>query len=82
VIPDSLPHSNCSDLVLIQRPLGFLLKYGAYFMKSLAKQHVAAGKVGVALIHFNTKSVAALEITADLEAALEQFATIAEDLKM
>jgi type I restriction enzyme S subunit len=62
VIPDSLPDANCSDLVLIQRPLGFLPQYGAYYMNSLAKRHVAAGKVGVALIHFNTKSVAALAV--------------------
>ncbi len=62
VIPDSLPDSNCSDLVLVQRPLGFVPQYGAYYMNSLAKRHVAAGKVGVALIHFNTKSVAALAV--------------------
>jgi len=60
VIPETLPDANCSDLVLIQRPLGFVPQYGAYYMNSLAKRHVAAGKVGVALIHFNTKSVAAL----------------------
>jgi type I restriction enzyme S subunit len=62
VIPDTLPDANCSDLVLIQRPLGFVPEYGAYYMNSLAKRHVAAGKVGVALIHFNTKSVAALTV--------------------
>lgn len=62
VIPDSLPVANCSDLVLIQRPLGFVSRYGAYYMNSLAKRHVVAGKVGVALIHFNTKSVAALNV--------------------
>lgn len=62
VIPDSLPDSNCSDLVLVQRPRGFIPQYGAYYMNSLAKRHIAAGKVGVALIHFNTKSVAALDV--------------------
>ena len=62
VIPDTLPEANCSDLVLIQRPLGFIPQYGAYYMNSLAKRHVAAGKVGVALTHFNTKSVAALAV--------------------
>ncbi len=62
VIPDSLPDANCSDLVLVQGPLGFVARYGAYYMNSLAKRHVAAGKVGVALIHFNTKSVAALAV--------------------
>ena len=62
VIPESLPDANCSDLVLIQRPLAFVPQYGAYYMNSLAKRHVEAGKVGVALIHFNTKSVAALAV--------------------
>jgi type I restriction enzyme S subunit len=62
VIPGTLPTANCSDLVLIQRPLGFLPEYGAYFMNSLAKRNVAAGKVGVALIHFNTRSVAELVV--------------------
>jgi hypothetical protein len=62
VIPDSLPEANCSDLVLVQRPLGFISQYGAYFMNSIAKRHISAGKVGVALTHFNTKSVAALPI--------------------
>lgn len=62
VIPDSLPEANCSDLVLVQRPLGFIPQYGAYFMNSLAKRVVEAGKVGVALTHFNTKSVAAMPI--------------------
>jgi len=76
VIPDSLPEANCSDLVLVQRPLGFLPKYGAYYMNSLAKRHVAAGKVGVALIHFNTKSVAALAVP--LPPLAEQTRIVAE----
>ena len=62
VIPDTMPEANCSDLVLIQRPSGFVPQYGAFFMNSLAKRHVEAGKVGVALTHFNTKSVAAMAI--------------------
>jgi len=76
VIPDSLPDSNCSDLVLVQRPLGFEPRYGAYYMNSLAKRHVAAGKVGVALIHFNTKSVAALAVP--LPPLAEQTRIVAE----
>ncbi len=76
VIPDSLPDANCSDLVLIQRPLGFVPQYGAYYMNSLAKRHVAAGKVGVALIHFNTKSVAALAVP--LPPLAEQTQIVAE----
>lgn len=62
VIPPTLKEANCSDLVLVQRPLGIVPQYGAYYMNSLAKRHVEAGKVGVALTHFNTKSVAALAV--------------------
>ncbi len=76
VIPDSLPEANCSDLVLVQRPVGFVPQYGAYYMNSLAKRHIAAGKVGVALIHFNTKSVAALAVP--LPPLAEQTRIVAE----
>jgi type I restriction enzyme, S subunit len=76
VIPDSLPDANCSDLVLVQRPLGFVPQYGAYYMNSLAKRHVEAGKVGVALTHFNTKSVAALAVP--LPPLVEQTRIVAE----
>ncbi|HUM70726.1 MAG TPA: restriction endonuclease subunit S, partial [Chloroflexota bacterium] len=62
VIPETLQHANCSDLVIIQKPPHFVSEYGAYYMNSLAKRLVRAGQVGVALIHFNTKSVAALPI--------------------
>jgi type I restriction enzyme, S subunit len=76
VIPESLPEANCSDLVLIQRPIGLVPQYGAYYMNSVAKRHVEAGKVGVALIHFNTKSVAALVIP--LPPLAEQHRIVAE----
>jgi type I restriction enzyme S subunit len=32
-------------------------------MNSIAKRHVRAGQVGIALTHFNTKSVAALPVS-------------------
>jgi type I restriction enzyme S subunit len=60
VIPQALGNANCADLVLIQQPLAFIPEFGAYYMNSLAKRRVDAGKVGVALTHFNTKSVAAM----------------------
>jgi type I restriction enzyme S subunit len=62
VIPHILKEANCADLVLIQNPLGFIPEFGAYYMNSLAKRYIEAGKVGIALTHFNTKSVAALPI--------------------
>lgn len=76
VIPNSLPEANCSDLVLIQRPRGFVPQYGAYYMNSLAKRHVADGTVGVALLHFNTKSVATLPVP--LPPFAEQIRIVAE----
>lgn len=62
VIPETLQHANCSDLVIIQKPPYFVSEFGAYYMNSLAKRFVRAGQVGVALVHFNTKSVAALPL--------------------
>jgi type I restriction enzyme S subunit len=62
VIPPELTEANCADLVIIQRPEGILSGYGSYYMNSLARRHIEAGKVGVALTHFNTKSVAALPV--------------------
>ncbi len=61
-VPETLPEANCADLVIIQQPLGVIPLYGSYYMNSLAKRHVKAGKVGIALTHFNTKSVAALSV--------------------
>ncbi len=61
VIPDSLGEANCSDLVLVQRPL-VEPHFIAFYMNSAAQQYVDAGKVGIALTHFNTASVASLAI--------------------
>lgn len=62
VIPDTVPVANCSDLVIIQRPLQIAPKYLAYVLNSVARRHVEAGKVGIALTHFNTASVADLPV--------------------
>ena len=62
VIPDHLQQANCSDLVIIKKPLGIVPEYGAFYMNSNAQRLISAGKVGVALIHFNTQSVAALPV--------------------
>ncbi len=62
VIPGSLGEANCSDLVIIKQPHGIDPKFAAYYLNSAAKRFIAAGKVGVAITHFNTKSVAALPV--------------------
>lgn len=61
-IPDILLEANCSDLVIVKQPFGFISEYGAYFLNSIAKSDIDAGKVGIALSHFNTQSVANLPI--------------------
>ena len=63
VIPDHLPEANCSDLVIIKAPRAVLPNFGAYYMNSVVETRVAAGKVGVALTHFNTQSVAELPLS-------------------
>lgn len=62
VVPDILPVANCSDLVIIKSPQAVLPDYGAYYMNSVVETRVAAGKVGVALTHFNTQSVARMPV--------------------
>lgn len=62
VIPDSLPEANCSDLVIIKSPQAVLPDFGTYYMNSVVETRVAAGKVGIALMHFNTLSVAMLPL--------------------
>jgi type I restriction enzyme S subunit len=62
VIPDSLKEANCADLVIVQRPVALDPNYAALYMNSPARSRVRAGRVGVALTHFNTQSVAELPV--------------------
>lgn len=62
VIPDTLEEANCSDLVIIKRPKEMIPEFGAYYLNSLAKSYVREKQVGVALTHFNTKSVADMPV--------------------
>ena len=62
VIPPSLPEANCSDLVVVKKPTAVLPFYLCFYLNSLAAAHIEAGTVGVALTHFNTKSVATMPL--------------------
>jgi type I restriction enzyme S subunit len=62
VIPSSISEANCSDLVVVKRPECVLPTYLCFYLNSLAASHVEAGSVGVALTHFNTKSVATMPL--------------------
>lgn len=57
VVPNSIKEANCSDLVIAKRGSLVLPKLLSYFFNSITKTYVQSKKVGVALTHFNTKSV-------------------------
>jgi type I restriction enzyme S subunit len=62
VIPPEIEEANCSDLVVIQRPECVVPDFMCYYLNSLAMTHVEEGAVGIALTHFNTKSVATMPL--------------------
>lgn len=62
VIPPSLSDANCSDLVVIKKPIGVLPDFLCFYLNSLAAKHISEGTVGIALTHFNTKSVALMPL--------------------
>jgi type I restriction enzyme, S subunit len=62
VIPSTVKEANCSDLVVVQKPECVLPEFLCFYLNSLAAAHIEAGSVGVALTHFNTKSVATMPL--------------------
>jgi type I restriction enzyme S subunit len=57
VIPEHLGEANCSDLVIAKKPRHVSPHLLAYYMNWQTQGRVKQKMVGVALIHFNTKSV-------------------------
>jgi type I restriction enzyme S subunit len=76
VVPEHLAEANCADLVIIKGPRGVLPDFGAYYINSVVETRVAAAKVGIALTHFNTQSVAALPVP--VPPLAEQYRILAE----
>jgi type I restriction enzyme S subunit len=62
VVPEELSEANCSDLVIAKNPMAVLPRFLSFYLNSLASAHIEAGTVGMALTHFNTKSVATMPI--------------------
>lgn len=62
VIPDTLTNSNCSDLLIVKNPLGINPYFGSFYLNSIRESRVRQQQVGIALTHFNTKSLAKLAI--------------------
>lgn len=42
--------------------MSVLPDFGAYYLNAVVESRIAAGRVGVALVHFNTQSVAQLPV--------------------
>lgn len=62
VIPNTIQEGNCSDLVIVKKPECILPELLCFYLNSLAAEHVERGSVGVALTHFNTRSVATMPL--------------------
>jgi len=62
VMPKIYEEANCSDLVIVKKPISVNPYYAAYYMNSTAQDRVRAKQVGIALTHFNTKSMAAMPL--------------------
>jgi type I restriction enzyme S subunit len=56
VIPESLPVANCSDLVIVRCGPDLDPRFLAYYVNSVAAQHVDAYLVGAVQQHFNVGS--------------------------
>jgi type I restriction enzyme, S subunit len=62
VIPLNIKNANCSDLVIIKQPHGIEPRFGSYYINSVVETQIKFQKVGIALEHFNTNSVAKLPL--------------------
>jgi type I restriction enzyme S subunit len=62
VIPEELPESNCSDLVIVRCGSEILNRFFCYYVNSAASNHIAAHLVGAVQQHFNVASAKSMEI--------------------
>jgi len=62
VIPDTLAEANCSDLVIVRPGPKLDPRFLAYYVNSVAQEHVDAHVVGAVQQHFNIGSAKEIEI--------------------
>lgn len=62
VIPETLPISNCSDLVIVHPGPNLDSKFLAFYINSIASKEVSAQLVGAVQQHFNVGSARNLKI--------------------
>jgi type I restriction enzyme, S subunit len=56
VIPETLPISNCSDMVVVRPGSNLDSRYLCYYINSIAQDHVLAYSVGAVQQHYNVGS--------------------------
>jgi type I restriction enzyme, S subunit len=64
VIPDHLPISNCSDLVIVRPSAKLSARFLAYFVNGAAQGQVHSNTVGAVQQHFNVGAARRLELPA------------------
>lgn len=62
IIPESLPISNCSDLVIVRPGPNLDSRFLAYYINSAACHHVSSHLVGAVQQHFNVGSARAMQL--------------------
>ena len=62
VMPESIPVSNCSDLVIVRPGPNLDSRFLAYYINSKAAHQVSAYQVGAVQQHFNVESARNLEL--------------------
>jgi len=62
VIPESLPISNCSDLVIVRPGKDLDSRFLCYYINSVASHYVNSQLVGAVQQHFNVSSTRSLKI--------------------
>ena len=62
VIPETLPISNCSDLVVVRPGSNLDSRYLCYYINSIAQDHVSAYSVGAVQQHYNVGSAKELKL--------------------
>jgi type I restriction enzyme S subunit len=62
VIPEWLPVSNCSDLVIVRTGGNLDSRFLVYYLNSAARRHISAHLVGAVQQHFNVASARSIKL--------------------
>lgn len=76
VIPDTLPISNCSDMVIVRPGSDLDSRFLCYYINALAQDHVSAYSVGAVQQHYNVGSAKELPLPLPPKKEQEKIARI------